>query len=235
MFQFAPLLWGAGLGALGSLVMGKDPLKGALVGGATGGLLGSIPALGAGGVGASTGASVASAAPTAMGVQLAPAATIGLEAPISYSLAPEIATGAGVNLTQGASNLATINAPYAGFSGGITNELGANMAFNPVNGLGMPSSSSVLGKGSIDNLAQYSTGTGYDLMAKQPTMFDQISPYLNVKDVSGAAQIASQFQPEPLPTPQSGNVTRGQAPQGNDVMSLLKSIRQPERRRLTLL
>lgn len=110
---------------------------------------------------------------------------------------------------------------------GITLAQGAGDLFNPVaQGAGM---------GSINNLAQYSTGTGYDLLARQPTMFDKLKPYLNVKDLSGAAQVASQFQPEPLPTPQSGNVTRGQAPQGNDVMSLLQSIKLPERRRLTLL
>jgi hypothetical protein len=43
-FQFAPLLWGAGLGALGGLLTGQDPLKAAAIGGATGGLFGNIPA-----------------------------------------------------------------------------------------------------------------------------------------------------------------------------------------------
>ena len=221
MFQFAPLLWGAGLGALSSLAMGKDPLKGALVGGATGGLLGGLPAgawaggaaeaaktglaTGAGSAAAGTGVTLGSVAsssalPTALqGSSLATGIGSGVSSGIG---------GTGVNFAQGASDMA--------------------YGFNPIaQGAGM---------GSIDNLAQYSTGTGYDLMSSQPTMFDQISPYLNVRDLSGAAQVASQFQPrqQQMQAP-SGQVTRGQAPQGTDVMALLQSIKQPERRRITLL
>lgn len=200
-FALAPILWGAGIGALSSMAFGKDPIKGAVLGGATGGLLDKIPA------GAWTGGSAQalSTTPTSMGVNLAPVAA---DAPISYALAPEVAQGAGINFANAAADA-------------------MGYAFNPVaQGAGM---------GSIDNLAQYSTGTGYDLMANNPSMFDELRPYLNVRDVSGAAQIASQYQPRPLPTPQSGQVSRGQAPEGNDVMSLIGSIKQPERRRLTLL
>lgn len=215
MFQFAPLLWGAGLGALSSLAMGKDPLKGALVGGATGGLLGGLPAgawaggaaeaaktglaTGAGSAAAGTGVAIgdiaaSSALPTAMQGS-------GLASGISSG-------GAGINLAQGATDMA--------------------YGFNPVaQGAGM---------GSINDLASYSTGSGYDLMAKQPTMFDQISPYLNVNDISGAAQVASQFQPrqQQMQAP-SGRVSEGRAPQGTDVTALLQSIKQPDRRRITLL
>lgn len=231
---FMPMLIGAGTGALGGLLTGKDPLKGALIGGATGGLLSSIPAIGAAGAGTG-GAKVAigdiassTALPTAL--QGSSLATGGA------GLGSTVGSNAGINF---GANLASTS-PYAGFSSGITNELGANMAFNPSSGLGMPDVSSAIGKGSIDNLAQYSTGAGTDIMAKNPSMFDQlsenISPYLNVRDLSGAAQVASQFQPRPQQIqPQSGNVTRGQAPQGTDVMALLQSIKQPERRRITLL
>ena len=203
MFALAPILWGAGIGALSSMAFGKDPIKGAVLGGATGGLLDKFPA------GAWTGGSAqaASTAPTSMGVNLAPVAA---DAPISYALAPEIAQGAGVNLTNA-----------------VPSVTDAAYAFNPVaQGAGM---------GSINNLAQYSTGAGYDLMANNPSMFDELRPYLNVRDLSGAAQVASQFQPRPLPTPQGGQETRGQAPQGTDVMALLQTIKQPERRRITLL
>ena len=245
MFQFAPLLWGAGLGALSSLAMGKDPLKGALVGGATGGLLGGLPAgawaggaaeaaktglaTGAGSAAAGTGVTLgniasSSALPTALqGSSMATGIGSGVSSGIG---------GTGVNF---GANLAS-SSPYTGFSSGITNELGANMAFNPNSGLGMPTMSSAVGQGSIDNLAQYSTGVGTDLMAKTPTMFDQISPYLNVRDLTGAAQVASQFQPrqQQMQAP-SGRVSEGRAPQGTDVTALLQSIKQPERRRITLL
>jgi len=197
-FALAPILWGAGIGALSSMAFGKDPIKGAVLGGATGGLLDKIPA------GAWTGGSAEalSTAPTSMGVNLAPVAA---DAPISYSLAPEVAQGAGINFADDA----------------------VGYAFNPV--------AQGAGQGSIDNLAQYSTGAGYDMMAKNPSIFDEFKPYLSVRDLTGAATVASQYQPRPLPTPQSGQISRGQAPEGNDVMSLIGSIKQPERRRLTLL
>ena len=221
MFALAPLLWGAGLGALGGLITGKDPLKGALVGGATGGLLGGLPAgawaggaaeaaktglaTGAGSAAAGTGVALgdiaaSSALPTALqGSGIATGIGSGAGAGIG---------GAGINLSQGAGNLA--------------------YGFNPVaQGAGM---------GSIDNLAQYSTGAGTDMMANNPSMFDKISPYLDVRDLGGAADLMQKFQPQQRQVqPQSGNVTRGQAPEGSDVMSLLKSIKQPERRRITLL
>jgi hypothetical protein len=42
MFQLAPLLIGAAIGAGTSAIFGRDPLKGALLGGATGGLFGGF-------------------------------------------------------------------------------------------------------------------------------------------------------------------------------------------------
>lgn len=215
MFALAPLLWGAGIGALGGLLTGKDPLKGALVGGATGGLLGGLPAgawAGGAAEAAKTGlATGAGSAAAGTGVALGDvAASSALPTALQGSgFASGVnAGGAGINLAQGATDMA--------------------YGFNPV--------SQGAGMGSINDLASYSTGTGYDLMAKQPTMFDQISPYLNVKDLTGAAQVASQFQPrqQQMQAP-SGRVSEGRAPQGTDVMALLQSIKQPERKRITLL
>ena len=227
---FMPMLIGAGIGGFGSLLTGRDPLKGALIGGATGGLLSSVPAIGAAGAG--TGGAKVAIGDIAKSGAL-PASLQG------STLAPEVLSNSANYGIDFGKNLASSNLPYTGFSDGITGEIGANMAFNPSNGFGMPTISSAVGKGSIDNLAQYSTGAGTDIMAKNPSMFDylseQVSPYLNVRDLTGAAQVAAQYQPRPLPSPQSGQITQGRAPQGTDVMALLQSIKQPERRRITLL
>ena len=48
--------------------------------------------------------------------------------------------------------------------------------------------------------------------------------------------LATQYQQKPqLPTAPSGGVSRGQAPQGTDVMALLQTIKQPERKRISLM
>ena len=53
---WAPILWGAGLGAASSLLQKKDPITGALIGGVTGGVLGNVGgATEVSGVGGSTG------------------------------------------------------------------------------------------------------------------------------------------------------------------------------------
>lgn len=176
-FALAPILWGAGIGALSSMAFGKDPIKGAVLGGATGGLLDKIPA------GALTGGSAQAA---------------GTTVPTLSSIDPSSGVGAFVEGASTAGRIAT----------------------DPLTG---------------ELLASQVPSAGVGAFTQPPSMFDELSPYLNVRDVSGAAQIASQYQPRPLPTPQSGQVSRGQAPEGNDVMSLIGSIKQPERRRLTLL
>ena len=208
MFNFAPLLIGAGVGALGGLLTGRDPLKGALVGGATSGLLGGLPA----------------------GAWSGGAAEATKSAGLS-SIDPMSGVGAFLE-----------NAPVSQSAGylGSTGELGANMGLvNPL------ASASTFGNIATDPLtgevlASSVPNMGAQAFTQQPSMFDalseKVSPYLNVRDLSGAAQVASQFQPRPqqMQAP-SGQVTRGQAPQGTDVMALLQSIKQPERRRITLL
>jgi len=174
MFGFAlapllkPILIGAGTGALGGLLTGRDPLKGALMGGATGGLLSKIPSpvFGAGGVGAD-------------------AASVPLMSTVPME---------GVN------------------------------AFTE----------------SVKPLASNIPNMGAEAFMQQPSMFesfyDTVSPYVDVRDL-GKTALASQLQSQPRQqiSPQSGRVTEGRAPQGNDVMALLQSIKMPDRRRITLL
>ena len=190
MFNFAPMLIGAGIGALGGLLTGKDPLKGAAVGGATGGLFGNIPA----GSWMGGGAEVAKTATPSMGIKL-------------------VDTASGLPQAVGAGGMFAENSlPYA------SQALGAS------------------GVGGISDLGMYATGTGTDIMAASPSILDQIKPYANVQNLSGASSIMNQYsQRKPLPTAPSGGVSRGQAPQGTDVMALLASVKPREQRRISLL
>lgn len=215
-FQFAalapfikPMLMGAGMGALGGLLTGNDPLKGALIGGATSGLLSTVPAgsfnFGQAGVqGANQAAGTGVALADVAGSSALPSSLGGSN--LAGGIGSNVGTGTGIQLANS----------------------GADM-FNPV-----PMAS---GGSGIDNLSQYATGAGTDIMAKTPSMYDELSPYFNVTNMMGAKAIANQFPQRP-PTPiqaGGGGVTRGQAPQDNAIQALIQSARIPERRRLSLL
>lgn len=213
-FAFAPLLIGAGMGALGGLLTGKDPLKGALIGGATGGLLGGLPAGAWGGGSASVaGGSAAGGTGIALG-DVAASSALNNTALAGSNLASGVGVGTGIGGATG-TGVQLANAGQGMFG------------FDPV--------SAAQGGAGISNLGQYATGTGTEIMKATPTMWDEISPYLNVRDLGGAAQIAAQYQQRPqMPTAPAGGISRGQAPQGTDVMALLQTIKQPERRRISL-
>jgi hypothetical protein len=239
MFGFAlapllkPILIGAGTGALGGLLTGKDPFKGALIGGATGGLLGAAaPAAGAAGTG---GASVSIASPTAS-MFGSPVGATGLVGAGNSALGSGIGAGFGAASAPLASidPMSGVNAflePATQTSGivGSTGELGANMGLvNPM---------------TIDPTEMFSSqipNMGAEAFTQQPSMFesfyDKVKPYVDVRDI-GTTALKSQLQSQPRQqiSPQSGRVTEGRAPQGNDVMALLQSIKMPDRRRITLL
>lgn len=163
-----PLLIGAGTGALGGLLTGKDPLKGAAIGAATGGLLGGIEA--------------------------------------------------------GAMNLSTGSIP----SVSVVPDLSSAAAFEA--SMGLPSSQLISAGAPI--------GTTFplaDVAAAQPSMFDGLDEYFNPRDLGNVALqgIANQPRQQMIQAP-AGGISRGQAPQGTDVMALLQTIRQPERRRISL-
>lgn len=237
MFALAPILWGAGIGALSSMAFGKDPIKGAVLGGATGGLLDKIPA---GSFNLSTGSipDVASGfaagsnpaaflAPTGQEIGMANAFNLATNAPLNVASSAVPTTGSIIGEIGGA------NLVGAGLPQSVTSmqDFAASQMYGANNT--MLNEPMLGGINALDS-------ADYAKIASTPaqstsSIFDEIRPYLNVRDLTGAAQVASQYQPRPLPTPQSGQVTRGQAPQGTDVMALLQTIRQPERRRITLL
>lgn len=168
------MLIGAGTGALGGLLTGKDPFKGAAIGAATGGLLGGIEA--------------------------------------------------------GAMNLSTGSIPSAS----VVPDLSSASAFEA--SMGLPSSALISAGAPI--------GTTFplrpDMMAAQPSMFDsltdELSPYFDQRDLGNLALQSISNQPQnQMPSAPVGGVSRGQAIQGQDVMELLKAVRQPERRNISLM
>lgn len=247
MFQFAPLLIGAGMGALGGLLTGKDPLKGALIGGATGGLLGGLPAgawgggsasvaggsagagAGAGATGYAAGANPAAfLAPTGQEIGMANAFNMATNAPINVA-ASAVPTSGSIMGEIGGANLVG-----AGLPTNVTTmqDLATKQLYGADNAmLGNPM------MGGINPLseADYVKIASTPATATGSSLFDDLKPYFNVRDLTGAAQVAAQYQQRPqMPTAPAGGVSRGQAPQGTDVMALLQTIKQPERRRISL-
>lgn len=93
-------LTGAGIGAVGGLVTGQDPLKGALLGGVTGGG-GSLLGLGGGAAaGASQGVQLGQEALPAVAGDLSTAALENSVNALSTNLAPNAIGGASVNLSN---------------------------------------------------------------------------------------------------------------------------------------
>lgn len=202
--MFAPLLIGAGMGALGGLLTGKDPLKGALLGGITGGLLGPASGvIGASGVGVG-GAAATSAATSAGAAGLTSAPFLG--SAISSTAAPVLSS-------------TVAPAGVSAFTGGAST-LGST-AIDPMTG---------------QMLASQMPNAGVGAFTQSPSMFDGLGQYFDPRDLGNSALQAVANQPrQQMPQAPSGGVSRGQAQQGSDVMALLQTIKQPERRRISLM
>jgi hypothetical protein len=218
-FALAPLLVGAGVGALGGLLSGKDPLKGALMGGATSGLLGAVtPAIGAGGVGA--GAASATSAATNAGFNAA-----------ASGLAPDLARQAAFEASMGLPSSALIS---AGAPIGTAFPLGAS------SGMIQGASGNLINPDYYSNVLGNQVYTGGEGVFSNaidqftPSM-DELGKYFDIRDIGNTALQSLGGEQQRMPTPQSGRITEGRAPQGNDVMALLQTMKLPDRRRITLL
>lgn len=237
---WTPILMGAGLGALGGLLTGNDPIKGAALGGATGGLLGGLPAGAWGGgsagvAGGGAGGYAAGASPSAF---LAP--TVGQE--VGMANAFNLATNAPINVAASAvptsgsimGEIGGANLVGAGLPTNVTTmqDLATKQLYGADNAmLGNPMMGGVNPLSEVD----YAKIASTPATATGSSLFDDLKPYFNVRDLTGAAQVAAQYQQRPqMPTAPAGGVSRGQAPQGTDVMALLQTIKQPERRRISL-
>jgi hypothetical protein len=246
---WTPLLIGAGVGALGGLLTGNDPLKTAALGAAVGGTGGAAGAWGGGqaaAAGTTAGAAVPNLAASATPVTLGSASTV--------PTASELGIGFGYgSATPAASYLPTeMAANYAASASAVPT---VAQSFNPYTGLyddALNASESYIDKGLIGstnfnpvaNIGATSQQTPFfagnevikDVGIPEESLFEQLKPYANVQNLAGASSIMNQYsQRKPLPTAPSGGVSRGQAPQGTDVMALLASIKPREQRRISLL
>lgn len=70
----------------------------------------------------------------------------------------------------------------------------------------------------IPTASSIGAGFGADTIANMavtdPTFWEQIKPYATINNLSGAANIASKFQPKPFSSAPQGRVSQGQAPAG---------------------
>tara|TARA_R110000822_G_scaffold202754_1_gene339761 strand:+ start:268 stop:999 length:732 start_codon:yes stop_codon:yes gene_type:complete len=159
----APVLWGAGIGAVTSLIRGKDPLKGALIGGASGGLFGGSQSLFGSDIANMFGGEVASSGFNGIPVEAfgggdpLQAATSGVDLMSNYNAGLPLETGFESGLTKIGSN--------AGYEAGmpfynpadITNQnlnLIQNDMFKPAN-LGNMSKGEYLQPLGTDNQLSY--------------------------------------------------------------------------------
>jgi hypothetical protein len=211
----APILIGAGVGALGGAVTGNNPFKTALLGAALGTGAG---ALGAGS--AATTAGTAASAGTTGAASLAPTTASAFEASMGLPssalleagapLASAFPTGAGMGLTQTAGGT-LINPEY------YSNILG-NQVYTGGEGL-------------------FSNAIG-----QMTPSLEDLKKYATIDNLNGAAGIMSKFQPTPRSPAPQGRVSQGQALQGGlgqggveGLLSELEKQRQTQRQPISLL
>lgn len=199
----APILIGAGVGALGGAVTGRNPFETALLGAALGtgaGALGIGGATAAGGAGAGLATGAGSAA---AGTGISQAALLGSSA-LPASLGGLGATTAGTGLATG------LGSSAAGTGISLGSIAGSSALPTALGGSGLAAAE---GAG-IANLANYATGTGTNIMAANPTLYDKLKPYATIDNLAGANAIASKFQPKPMSPAPQGRITEGQPMKG---------------------
>lgn len=249
---FTLALIGAGTGAL---LDNDKPLRGAAIGGTLGYGGGSL--LGAGGIGGSTSPFSVGAGANGIGTNFMAGGDVGrglvmnasMAAPSLSASAPSAsyaANGTGIALGDVAASSALNNTALAGSN--LASGVGAGTGIGGSAGTGIQLAnagqgmfgfdpvSAAQGGAGISNLGQYATGSGTDIMAAAPSMWDKVSPYMNIQNLQGATMVANQFKPRPMPSNSGGRITQGQAPApalGGNIQTLLAKM--PERKRISLL
>lgn len=207
------VLIGAGVGALGSAIMGKDPLKGAAIGGTLGaGYGGTASAL--------KGGSFMEGAFPFMG-ETTKAASLG-------------------NIAQGGGATMPAFAPEIGMAN--TFNMATNAVTNPANLSGVvsnysPAIMSAAGQGGLNAAA-----TSVPMMQQLGYTVDEIKNMLpemttqNVGNVIGGANIARQYmQRPPLPQAPSGGIKQGNPPSVTPISELLGMSKTQPKKRISLL
>jgi hypothetical protein len=208
-----PVLIGAGVGALGSAVMGKDPLKGAAIGGTLGAGYG-------GATSAMKGGSFLEGAFPFLGETVKPAAM------------GTIAQGGGATLPAFAPEIGMAN----------TFNLASNAVTNPANLSGIvsnysPAIMSAAGQGGLNaavTSVPMSQQLGYSL-DEIKNMLPDLSAQ-NVGNVIGGAAVARQFMQRPqVPQAQSGGIKQGNPPSVTPINELLGLSKPQPKKRISLL
>lgn len=207
----APVLIGAGVGALGSALTGNNPLKGALLGGG----------LGAGGAGIQSllqGGSFMQGA---------------------FPFMSSAAGGAGIKLLPTVDQALSLSPVAAGGAGGAGINL-APLTYTSKAGLfEIPTAVGGAGAG-ITDLASYATGAGTELM-QPLSYYDQLKAMLpelsseNVGNVIGGARVAQQYMQQPRLQAPAGGMSRGTPPDADAVQKLIAQMKPQQRKRISLL
>ena len=182
----APLLIGAGIGALGSAVTGGSPIKGALLGGAGGALTGGMSSLLSGGS-------------FLEGAGLGSAASVGASAGVP-------STAAQFEASMGLPSSAYYGAGGVGMGG--MNTIGSmGLQYNPTTGTYLNPSDYV---GTSVGIPTYTGGQG-TLSNAMGDLKSKIPDWVTPQNMMGAANVASKFTPQQvtLPTAQGGGITHG--------------------------
>ena len=204
-----PVLIGAGVGALGSAVMGKDPLKGAAIGGTLGAGYG-------GATSAMKGGSFLEGAFPFMG-ETTKASSLANIAQGGGQTMPAFLPEMGVNMSTGqVVNPVTMSA--------INSATPAMMVSAPMSG-GLQAAST-----SVPMMQQL----GYSLDEIR-SMLPELSAQ-NVGNVIGGANVARQYmQRPPVPQAPSGGIKQGSAPAVTPINELLALSKPQPKKRISLL
>lgn len=132
-------------------------------------------------------------------------------------------------------------APAASLAVPTAEELGAGFGYT-ASGASPFAAGEVAG---IPTAADIGAGLGVDTLDQMaisnPSLWEKLKPYATVSNLSGAANIANQFKPQPKPmiAAPSGGVSRGQAPQQSGLIltmdDLMKLQQSPQRKPISLL
>ena len=196
-----PMMIGAAVGGGSKLIQGKgigEILKGAALGGALGGATGGL--MGGAGTAATAGTASSQGASGLLGATGA--------AGTSASLAvPTIAEGAVAANTM---------IPYSA-------EIGMANSFNPITGAPIATEASSFAPAMFSNAPMEgglsALNSGVPAAGTFDTMFGGVKDFANkygtIDNLTGAAQVASMYQPTPLQAAPSGSIKVGEAPTGD--------------------
>jgi hypothetical protein len=221
-----PILIGAAVGAGTSAVFGGDPLKGALLGGATGGLGGALK----GGVGNlinGIGTNALAGGNVAKGLAinaslLGGAQGFGVPAAAASSAAPAAAASAPASLlSQSIANVAPIGFK-APLDLGISAVTPASLVDDAILSTAQPMNATAAAMGGGFKLP----ANAAEIVGQNPSILDNLREYMpSGRDLAGLG-LQSAMQPRPTVQAPAGGITQGRATDIAAVQNLVSSMRR---------